>query len=64
MAEVINLDEVYRRLENVESFMKKFESLAEDLEFAKRTEEARNRIESGEYVSVDSENLSDEMMKW
>ena len=36
----------------------------EDIEFARRTEEARKRIEAGEYISVDSENLYDEMMKW
>tara|TARA_Y100000310_G_C20176726_1_gene576159 strand:- start:218 stop:481 length:264 start_codon:yes stop_codon:yes gene_type:complete len=35
----------------------------EDLEFARRTEEALKRIEEGEYVSLDSDNL-DEMMKW
>jgi AbrB family looped-hinge helix DNA binding protein len=36
----------------------------EDLEFAKRTEEAYRRIENGEYISVDSENLAEEMTKW
>ena len=39
------------------------EQLKEDLEFARRTEEARKRIEAGEYISLDSENL-DKMMKW
>ena len=47
--------------------LKKAESLTEkmkeDLEFAKRTEEAYKRIEAGEYISLDSDNL-DEMMKW
>jgi AbrB family looped-hinge helix DNA binding protein len=36
----------------------------EDLEFSKRTEEAYKRIERGEFISVDSENLVEEMMKW
>ncbi len=36
----------------------------EDLEFAKRTENAYNRIEKGEYISIDSENLFEEMEKW
>ena len=36
----------------------------EDLEFARRTEEAYKRIEAGEYISVDSKNLAKEMMKW
>jgi AbrB family looped-hinge helix DNA binding protein len=40
------------------------ENLKEDLEFARRTEEAYKRIEAGEYISVDSENLEEEMMKW
>ena len=48
--------------------LKKVESLAEnvreDLEFGRRSEEAFRRIEAGEFVSVDSESLSDEMDKW
>lgn len=40
------------------------ENFKEDLEFARRTEEAYKRIEAGEYISVDSENLFKEMMKW
>ncbi len=40
------------------------EEMKEDLEFAKRTEEAYKRIEAGEFISVDSENLKKEMMKW
>ena len=40
------------------------EALKEDLEFAKRTEEAYKRIENGESIKVDSENLVEEMMKW
>ena len=40
------------------------ENFKEDLEFAKRTEEALKRIEAGEYVSVDSKNLFKEMMSW
>ena len=38
--------------------------MKEDLEFAKRTEEAYKRIEAGEFIGVDSENLEKEMMKW
>mgnify|MGYP001607556105 CR=1 FL=1 len=40
------------------------EQFKEDIEFARRTEEARKRIEAGHYISVDSENLYEEMMKW
>ena len=39
-------------------------NLKEDLEFAKRTEEAYKRIEAGEFISVDSEKLAEEMSKW
>jgi AbrB family looped-hinge helix DNA binding protein len=48
-------------LKKAEDFDK---NLKEDLEFARRTEEAYRRIEAGEYISVDSENLSEEMDKW
>jgi len=40
------------------------EKMKEDLEFAKRTEEAYKRIEAGDFISVDLENLSEEMDKW
>lgn len=40
------------------------EQMREDLEFAKRTEEALKRIEAGEFISVDSENLFEEMDRW
>ena len=40
------------------------ENIKEDLEFARRTEEAYKRIEAGEFISVDSENLFEEMDKW
>ncbi len=62
--EQIFLEKIYKKLENLEIFMKRFEQFTEDLEFEKRTEEARKRIESGDFISVDSENLSEEMDKW
>lgn len=40
------------------------EDMKEDLEFARRTEEAYERIEAGEFISVDSDNLFKEMDKW
>ena len=40
------------------------ENFKEDLEFAKRTEKAYKRIEAGEYISVDSKNLEEEMSRW
>ena len=40
------------------------EQMKEDIEFAKRTDEALKRMENGEYISVDSDNLFEEMDKW
>ncbi|OGJ13053.1 AbrB family transcriptional regulator [Candidatus Pacearchaeota archaeon RBG_19FT_COMBO_34_9] len=40
------------------------ERLEEDMEFARRTEEAWKRIEKGEFISINSENLFEEMDKW
>jgi len=40
------------------------ENIREDLEFAKRTEEAFRRVRNGEFIKVDSENLFEEMDKW
>lgn len=48
-------------LKKVQDFDKNIE---EDLEFAKRTEEAYKRIESGEYISIDSKDIFKEMKKW
>ena len=64
MEEIINLEKIYKKLENLELFMKKFEHLAEDLEFAKRTEEARERIENGEGIRMDFAGFVNEMKKW
>lgn len=40
------------------------EKVIEDLEFERRTKEALKRVEAGEFVSVDSDNIEEEMMKW
>ena len=40
------------------------EKMKEDLEFARRTEEALKRIEAGQFISVDSDNLHAIMSKW
>lgn len=39
-------------------------SVLDDLEFARRTGEAQKRVDAGEFISVDSENLEEEMSKW
>jgi len=40
------------------------ESLKEDLEFAKRTEEAYKRHEKGDLIKVSSEKFINELEKW
>ena len=40
------------------------ENVKEDLEFARRTEEAFRRVDNGEFVKANSENLFEEMDKW
>ena len=48
-------------LKKMENFDKNIE---EDLEFARRTEEAWKRYEKGEFVSMDSEEFLKEIKKW
>ncbi len=36
----------------------------EDLEFAKRTEEAWKRYEKGEFIKMDFDKFTEEMKKW
>ena len=39
-------------------------SLAEDLEFARRTEEAYKRYEKGEFIEMDFDDFMKEAKKW
>ncbi len=48
-------------LKKVESLTK---NMKEDLEFAKRTEEAYDRIEAGEGIKMDFDDFIKEMKKW
>ena len=48
-------------LKKADKFNKNIE---EDLEFARRTEEAYKRIESGEGISMEFEDFIKEMKKW
>ncbi len=38
--------------------------LAEDLEFARRTDEALEKIESGDYIEMEFDDFIKEMEKW
>jgi|AP95_1055475.scaffolds.fasta_scaffold122059_2 hypothetical protein len=62
------MDQEHITLESVNEKLllltRQFEELKDDLEFARRTEEALDRVEKGEYISVDSQNLEEEMAKW
>ena len=40
------------------------ENFKEDLEFAKRTEEALKRIEAGEGITMEFDDFIEEMKKW
>lgn len=59
-----SLEKIYKKLENLETFMKKFERFAEDMEFARRTEEAYRRHEEGDFIEMDSEKFLKELEKW
>lgn len=59
--EQITLEKINERINELNE---KFEKLEEDLEFARRTDEAYERIEAGEYISLDSDDLLEEMKKW
>ncbi len=50
--------------EKIEVIKKEFEILKEDLKFTRRTEEAFERVESGDYISIDSDNIEKEMKEW
>lgn len=40
------------------------ENIEEDLEFAKRTEEALKRYDKGEFISMDGDEFLKELEKW
>ena len=48
-------------LKKMEDFDK---NLEEDLEFARRTEEAYQRHEKGDFIIMDGEEFLEEMKKW
>ena len=60
----ISLEEIYKKLENLEAFMKKFEQFAEDLEFARRTEESYQRHEAGDFKVKSSKEFLKELKQW
>ncbi len=61
-------DNLIVMMEDDRIVLRKIDSLTEkmrdDLEFAKRTEEAWGRIESGKGITMDFDNFLKEMKKW
>lgn len=62
--EQVDTKEMKKDLEYLKKKVADLSSMVEDMEFSRRTEEAQKRVDSGEYESVDSENLEEEMKKW
>ena len=60
----ITLEDVYQKISKIEVFMVKMDQYMEDLEFARRTEEAYRRIESGEGITMEFDDFIKEMKKW
>ena len=50
----ISLNEIYVKLLELEKSMKKMDQYIEDLEFARRTEEAWQEIDEGKYTKYNS----------
>ena len=50
----ITLNDIYAKLIVSEKTMKKMDQYMEDLEFARRTEEAWQEIDEGKYTNYDS----------
>lgn len=48
----------------VESIDRLSKNLEEDLEFARRTEEALKRYDKGEFISIDFDDFLEEAKKW
>ncbi len=48
----------------VESIDRLSKNLEEDLEFARRTEEALKRYDKGEFISMDFDDFLEEAKKW
>ena len=60
----ITLEDVYEKVSKIEIFMSKMDQYLEDLEFARRTEEAYQRHEAGDFIELDEKEFLKEMKKW
>jgi len=60
----VSLNEIYKILLELKSKMQNIDQYLEDLEFARRTEEAWQRHDRGEFIQIDSEKFLKEIKKW
>ena len=60
--ELLILKDDYRIV--LQKVKKLTEEMKDDLEFAKRTEEAWQRIENGEYIEMPADKFLEELEKW
>ena len=59
----ISLKDVYEKLLKLEMSLSKVDQYIEDLEFARRTNEAWERYEDGEFKSLSEEEFLEELDK-
>ncbi len=60
----ITLEQLYEKLLKLERFMRKMDQYIEDLEFARRTEEAYKEIEEGKGITMSKEEFLKELKNW
>lgn len=58
------LSEINQKLAEIQNFMRKMDQYMEDLEFARRTEEAYRRIEAGEGITMEFDEFIKDIKKW
>lgn len=62
--EQISIEQIYKKLLQLEVFMKKMDDYMVDLEFARRTEEAWQEIEAGKGITRSKEEFLKELKSW
>lgn len=60
----ISMEEVYRKLLELEKMMKKVDVYMEDLEFARKVTEAWERYDKGEFKSLPEKEFLKKLEKW
>lgn len=60
----VSNEEIYKVLLELKAKMQKMDQYIEDLEFARRTEEAYQRHEAGEFKQKSSKEFLKELKQW